>query len=53
MKGTKEIRYRIKMSEYQICVLINLLYDYRKKHSLSIDLDNLILKSINALDNIH
>ena len=47
---TKAIRYKFKLTESQLCVAINILNDYRKKHEPSVELNELILKLIDVLD---
>lgn len=48
---TKVTRYRFKLTESQLCVAINILNNYRKKHQPSEKLNRLILKLIDILDN--
>jgi hypothetical protein len=43
-------KYRLKLSESQLGLLINILCYFRKTH-MSIDLDKLILKLLRDLDN--
>ena len=47
---TKVTLYRFKLTESQLCVAINILNDYRKKHQPSEELNDLLLKLIDILD---
>ena len=47
---TKVTLYRFKLTESQLCVAINILNDYRKKHQPSKELNDLILKLIDILE---
>ena len=47
---TKTVRYGFKLTESQLCVMINIINDYRKKHQMSEELNRLILKLIDILD---
>ena len=47
---TKVTQYRFKLTESQLCVAINILNNYRKKHQPSKELNELILKLIDVLD---
>ena len=50
LRMTKVTLYRFKLTESQLCVAINILNDYRKKHQLSKELNDLILKLIDILE---
>ena len=47
---TKVTRYRFKLTESQLCVAINILNNYRKKHQPSDEINNLMLKLLDILD---
>ena len=47
---TKTVRYRLKLTESQLCVMINTLNSYRKTQPRNDKINDLLLKLLDSLE---